>query len=130
MAMAPMDTVREAVTKALTKPASPWLPVLSRSHSPRRRNRPSMFSTSPTAAPRARESTTSMERPAVRLPLSTRSIPSMAPVMAMNMTHMPLVRARDSCWLGRKRFPARRPATMLALLRRVPSPIIGRVSFL
>lgn len=93
-----------------------------------------MFSTSPTAVPRARESTTSMERPVVRLPLSTRSIPSMAPAMAMNMTHTPLVRARDSRWLGRKRFPARRPATppatMLALLRRVPSPIIGRVSFL
>ena len=60
MAIAPMHTVREAVTKALTKSLSLAFPVFRFSHSPRRSNQPSILTASPINVPRARQTVTSM----------------------------------------------------------------------
>ena len=63
MAIAPMQTVREAVTNALTNCRSPSLPVFFFSHSPKRSNPFSIPRSSPMTVPAARQSTTSMDLP-------------------------------------------------------------------
>ena len=89
MAMAPMQTVREAVTKALTKPLSFALPDLIFSHSPNRSKAPSMFIHSPIRAPMARQPMMSMEPLLTMAPFSTDSIFSSTPVMAINRVLTP-----------------------------------------
>ena len=128
IAIAPMETVRDAVTKAFTKPTSPLLPVLAFSHSPNASNPFSMPIRSPITVPTARHSTTSMDFPLLMAPSLMRSIPSIAPAMAMNRMLTPQARFRDSCCSGLNHFPANCPtnpaATMLTLLMIVPNPII------
>ena len=55
MAMAPMQTVNDAVRKASMKPVSFSFPVRFRSQVPKRSNRPSRSMISPISAPSARE---------------------------------------------------------------------------
>ena len=63
MAMAPMQTVRDAVTKPLTKPWSFALPVFLFSHSPKRSKRCSILMISPMSPPKARQMTSSIPPP-------------------------------------------------------------------
>ena len=55
MAMAPMQTVREAVTKASTNLLSPLLPLFSRKNAPKVWVWCSKLMASPTRAPKARD---------------------------------------------------------------------------
>ena len=84
MAMAPMQTVREAVTTASTNRLSCAFPVFCFSHSPNRPKAPSRFSSSPITAPMVRYRITSMAPRLTMAPFSTVSICSKAPVTAMN----------------------------------------------
>ena len=90
-AMAPMLTVREAVTKASTKVLSFALPVLRLSHWPKRSKPPSMLSHSPMSAPTAAQSTSSRLRPLTRAAPCTLSILLRTPAMPMKMTVTPQV---------------------------------------
>ena len=134
MAIAPMHTVSEAVTKALTKPASFALPVFCFSHSPKRSKPCSMPIISPMTVPIVRHSTTSIDLPLVIAPASIFNMPSIAPAMAMNMVLTPQARFSASCCSGlmnrRNSQPITPPATMLPLLMIVPSPIIWVPFFL
>ena len=105
MAMAPMDTVREAVTKAWTNLVSPLFPVFSFSHSPNFWKPASMPISSPITVPMARQRTTSMDRPPLSAPFSIFSMPSMAPATAMNSTLTPQAVFRESCCSGRNIRP-------------------------
>ena len=128
MAIAPMQTVSEAVTKALTNSASPLLPVFAFSHSPNCSKRSSMRAASPRRVPSARQSTTSMDFPLASSPASIFSIPCIAPATAMNRTLTPQAFVKESCCSSWISFPAKcptsPPATMLAPLMIVPSPVI------
>ena len=128
MAIAPMLTVSDAVTKALTKPLSRSLPVFFFSHSPKRSKASSMPSSSPITVPSARQSTTSIARPLVSAPSSSFSMPDIAPAMAMNMVLTPQALPMEACCSSRNNLPVKRPinppATMAPVLMSVPSPIM------
>ena len=128
IAMAPMHTVRDAVTKASTKPLSEPLPVFCFSQEPKRSRPSSIRSNSPTRVPRARQITTRMLPEAVTAPSSTVSICSRAPEMAMKMVLMPQALVRPSRIRSGRRPPTRRPsrppATMAATLISVPRPLM------
>ena len=128
MAMAPMQTVREAVTKAFTNCLSPSLPVFRFSHSPKRSKPFSMPISSPMTVPMARQSTTSMDLPLTRVLPSILSMPCMAPAMAMNRVLTPQAVVRDCCCSCFRSLPVKWPISpprmMAALLITVPSPTI------
>ena len=128
MAMAPMHTVKDAVTKALTKPLSLAFPVFRFSHSPNRSKAPSMFSASPITPPMARHPMISMA-PLLTMALpSTESICSSAPVMAINNVLTPQTLVKVSWVLSLKNRPNSAPSTppvkMAAVLIMVPRPNI------
>ena len=123
-----MHTVSEAVTKAFTNCLSPLLPVFIFSHSPNRSNPFSIPIISPMIVPKARQSTTSMDFPLSRFPLSICSIPCIAPAIAINRTLIPHAIVSASCCSCLNSLPVKcpitPPATIAALLIIVPSPIM------
>ena len=133
MAMAPMHTVNEAVTKPSTNRASLLLPVFCFSHSPNRSNQCSMLISSPTNAPSARLPTNSMARPLTTLPFSTVRIPSSTPPMAMNSTETPQAFCKESWCRSFKNLPNRPPRIpprmMATVLISVPKPNMAKTSF-
>ena len=96
MAMAPMHTVSDAVTKASTKPPSLPFPVLTFSQVPKRSKPASIFRISPIKAPMARQPMISRELPLTRPAPSTVSIPSKAPARPMNRVATPHTLVRES----------------------------------
>ena len=124
--MAPMQTVREAVTKASTNPLSFALPVLIFSHWPNRSKAPSRSRSSPAREPRARQPMISMVPPLTTPVPSTVSIPSSAPAMPRNNVHTPQVLHRASWTLSLKKrpktMPRMPPARIARVLMMVPSP--------
>ena len=140
MAMAPMQTVRELVTKASTNLASLALPVLILSHSPNRSKPSSIRRSSPMTVPMARHSTINMERPPEREAVRpspamvTCSMPSMAPAIAIKRTLIPqTLQMASCCWSLKKRpvkCPAIPPAMTAAVLIKVPVPGISLPSCL
>ena len=133
MAIAPMQTVRDALTKALTNVLSLAFPVLTFSHCPSRSNAPSMFSASPITAPMARHPMISSAPLLTTFPSCTVSIPSMAPEMAINSVPTPQTFISVSCalWLRTRpnNAPHTPPARIAAVLMTVPSPTMCFPSF-
>ena len=135
--MAPMHTVREAVTKPWTNWLSPPRSALAFSQAPRRSILSSRSIHSPTNVPRARAKImprVSFTPVPARAPPSARSRPGMAPAAPMNTTARPMVRIRAPCHRsGSPPFsssPSPPPARMASTLASVPSPIIKHNSFL
>ena len=128
MAMAPMHTVNEAVTKASTNRASLALPVFRFSQLPKRSIPSSRFNSSPIRDPRAMQPMISMAPPPVTLEPSTVSIPSKAPEMPRNRVLTPQALHRESCTPSLKNrpkiMPHTPPATIARVLMTVPSPTI------
>ena len=123
-----MQTVKEAVTKAFTKPLSLALPVFSFSHRPKASKAPSRFRSSPMTPPTVRHSTSSILPPLEIAPFSTLSIFSNAPAMPIIRVLTPQHLLRVSWTFSfknlPKRIPARPPATMAPVLMIVPKPYI------
>ena len=123
-----MDTVKEAVTKALTNSASLLFPVFCFSHSPKLSNPCSIPISSPMIVPMARQSTTSMDFPLLIFPPSVESIPSIAPAIPINNTLTPQALFNASCCSTRNnlpvKYPTRPPAIMLILFMMVPNPVM------
>ena len=138
MAMAPMQTVRELVTKASTNRASLALPVLILSQAPKRSKPSSILKSSPMTVPMARHRTINMERPLLMeaaFPASSIvicSMPSMVPAIAIKSTLIPQTLQIASCCSSLKRRPAKcpaiPPATTAAVLINVPVPGIYLLS--
>lgn len=134
MAMAPMQTVSDAVTNPSTKCASPELPVLSRNHVPRVSKRASRSSSSPATVPRASEMSIVIVPcvPRVMVPSAAAVATSMCcsvPAAPTKMTHTPHARSRAlwrrSVTSELARSPMVPPPTMQATFMSVPRPIMG-----
>ena len=134
MAMAPMQTVSDAVTNPSTKRASPELPVLSRNHVPRVSKRASRSSSSPATVPRASEMSIVIVPcvPRVMVPSAAAVATSMCcsvPAAPTKMTHTPHARSRAlwrrSVTSELARSPMVPPPTMQATFMSVPRPIMG-----
>ena len=128
IAMAPMLTVSDAVTKASTNEESPALPVLYLSHSPKRPIWCSRLIHSPTSAPAASDTTIMAVPPLTSLPSAMESMPPRAPASPTKSTLKAVAFIRPSCKRGvmnlPKSMPAMPPATTKAVLISVPRPIM------
>ena len=128
MAIAPMQTVRDAVTKAPMKPPSDSLFVLTLSQAPKRSIRSSRSSSSPRTAPTASERIIIMVPCTVSAPPSARSICESAPETPTNSTLTPMALISVFCSRSGMRRPPSRPAspptTIAATLTIVPNPCI------
>ena len=129
MAMAPMQTVRDAVTKALIKRESPALPVRFRRKRPKDSNFPSISAISPISVPRTILTIIIMVPPAVRTPFGeTVKTFASVPDMPINRVQTPATRVTEVCHCSFRNFPNNKPMTpppmMAATFMMVPNPII------
>ena len=125
-AIAPMQTVNEAVTKPSTKRVSPLLPVFRRSQMPNFSMRSSMLMASPMRAPPMRLASMQFVPTSARPPPSSASISLTAPVRPRKMTAT--AQAIMSVFWKRSEIkrpqpsPSIPPATMPATFAKIPIP--------
>ena len=117
------------MTKALTKPCSLVLPVLTFSQEPNCCIRPSRFRISPTTVPSVKLMTIISVPVLLRLPSTNVSIFSNAPPKPTNRTQTPMACISVFCRRGWISFPpakpSKPPSTMAPALMIVPRPIIA-----